>query len=232
MNDLAQDTLRRLQRETGITLDPVSDYEHIHGLVELAERTLDAESSPACEALLMPSVRVGDVVLFRLSHGAKEFYKREILTPFRDDVSFVNIAYAWCMAHSREPELLWNIAGDKRAIRKAVEKWGRTLCIPEDAILAAIEKLHLTVAALYSRADGRTRPKSDLSRWIKELAVQTGRSVEDLVWRCPEEEIILLLTQHPDETGHAPDPDAPSIRALRDFREAETELRAILEARK
>jgi hypothetical protein len=229
MNELALESLRRLQRETGASLQ-LEDFELVRDLVDAVEGAVNADPAPACAALLMPCLRVGNVTLWRLSHGAKLFFEREILAKHRKDVRYCNLAYAWCLAHSREPETLWNLSGDDAAIRKAVRRWERGVGVSEDALMQGVERLLKTVESLYK--SGGKGPRQDLSAWIAEVARETGRPLEDLLWRIPEEELLLLLTLRPNDEGGPIDADSPEIRAIHTLREAERKIRETLEARK
>jgi len=228
MNELALETLRRLQRETGATL-LLEDFEIVRDLVDAAEAALDVEPAPACAALLMPCLRVGNITLWRLSHGAKLFFDREILHTWPKDVRFCNLAYAWCMAHARDPETLWMLAGDSAAIRKTVRRWERGIGVPEDALIDGVQRLIATVASLYTTS--KKGGKSDLSAWIAEVARETGRPLKELLWDVPEEELLFLLTLRPNDGGGPVDPDSPHILAVRAMRMAEATVRTTLEAR-
>lgn len=237
MNPLASDTLKRLRRETGATLDPIDDYDRIKALVDAAEATLDAEHSPMFEALLRRSVSVGGVTLHRLSHGARCFYSREIQPEFRDDGEFCDISFCWCMAHSPNPEYLWTFMNDMKRLKKAVQKWERQIKCPTEELIQAVEDFHAVSRPQEKKQNNKTEKiehskKVDLSVWIQAIAKETGRSIEELVWKCPDEELVLLLT--PPSQGDAesaPDPNAPNIQALKNFKDIETELRAYLEAK-
>jgi hypothetical protein len=232
MNELAHETLRRLQRETGANLT-LEDFDLVRSLVDAAESALKTEPGPACAALLMPCIRVGNVTLWRVSHGAKLFYEREILARCREDVKFLNRAFAWCMAMSKTPEILWELSGDFQAIRRAVRKWERGIGVPEDLLLAAMDRLLDVVESIYKRTTGNgTKQRADLSAWIAELARETGRGIEELLWRVPEEELLMLLTMSPHRDQGPVDADSPMIRSVRAFREAEAKIRATLEARR
>lgn len=229
MNELALETLRRLQRETGAFLR-LEDFELVRELVDAAETALNAQPAPACAALLMPCLRVGNVTLWRLSHGAKLFFEREILARHRKDVGYCNMAYAWCLAHSREPETLWALAGDDGAVRKAVRRWERGVGVSEDSLLEGVERLLKTVEGLYK--SGGTGRRQDLSAWIAEVARETGRPLQELLWRIPEEELILLLTLRPNDERGPIEADSEEMRAIHALREAERKIRETLEARK
>lgn len=231
MNPLAFDTLKRLQRETGRQLDPVEDHERICALVEASEKALHADESPALTALLKPSRRVGNITLHRLSHGAKSFYQEEIW-PIWKDSAFSDMAFAWCMAHSREPELLWAYAGAPRKLRRAIRKWERSLRCCTEELFAAIRDMMDEVQYLYGEAqDGEESRSSGLAQWVQALAKETGRSLEDLLWRCPEEELILLAQNLPGPGAQVMDPSSPRIREMRKFHEVAAELRAYLESK-
>ena len=232
MNDLAIETLARVQREAGATLDLIKDYDLVRDLVEASELALNSDKSPACEALLMPSLKVGNVVLYRLSHGARLFFEREILPVWKHKVDFCNIAYAYCMAVSKEPETLWRVAGDSKAIKKSIKAWERTVSVPSDLLIAGVDTLLQTVAELYQATgdEGNGKKGSDLGKWIAEIARETGRPIQDLMWNCPEEELIMLLTQRPNDEENA-DPDSTYIRSVRVFRESQTKIEAVLTER-
>jgi len=233
MNANAAEILKRLEREAGANLDLVEDFEEVRELVEALEEAMNGGTSPACAAMLMPSLRVGNVVLHRLSHGAKMFFEEQVAIPMREKVFFCNVAYAWCMANAREPERLWEVAGNRQALIKAVKRWSRSVNVSTDVLIDGVESLHKTVEDLYQPVDETKTPtgRTDLGKWIAELGRETGRSVEDLMWRCPEEELIMLLTQRPAKPGELDELDSHYIRAVKRMRDAETSLREKLKER-
>lgn len=234
MNTDAAEILGRLQRETGASLHAIDDHELIHELVNALAASMNADDSPACRAMLMPSLRVGNIVLYRLSHGAKLFFEREILPVWIKKREFCNLAYAWCMAHSKRPDLLWMVSGDAKEIKKSIKRWEKTIGVPSDVLIDGVEQILETVSSLYKPSEGGSKRKSDsLGPWIAELARETGRSVEDLMWRCPEEELLMLLTQRPTKPGEseAIDAESPYVVAVKRLRDAESAIREKLTER-
>ena len=242
MNPLARDTLRRVQREAAQELDPVEDFDRIKFLVDASETATNADESPAFTAQLIPSKKVGNVVLWRLSHGAKTFYQREIFDRLTDEDSELSeLAVPWCMAMSRTPEILWELSGDLAAIRKAVKRWEKSLTCSTEELFGGVHALLDMVRGVYTseleqaremlldasrqwadnpteerditlkravrcyvdsdkfEAGGGSKSKG-LAATIQSICKETGRSIEDIVWRTPEEEIIMLVSQY-DETG-------------------------------
>lgn len=244
MNELARATLGRLEKETGAAFDLVKDFGPVSAFVEAAQAALNPPPAPATVAALMPCKRVGNVTLWRLSYGAKYFFDEEILARWGYENPLSELGFAYCMAHAREPSKIWTLAGDPEAIEKALKDWSKTIDVPADCLIAAMDSLQDSVGALYATPaeickecgqpifkDDTGAEKDDLGKYVAELARQTGRTVENLIWETTQEELILLLSQQPTTESGAPDPYDPKIQALKKFYDEQANLKAILLAR-
>lgn len=226
MNPLARDTLKRLQREAGAQLDPVDDYELIREFVDLARETWEADATPGMRAAKDPCRQIGNVLVWRLSIGARSFFDEQV-HPLYGDTAMGDLAFVWVMAHSRDPETLWQLRGDPKGIRRAIKKWKRTVAVPADVLFSQVEEFQRITETLEDQ-DGpeEERPVPDFTEAMRGLTKETGRSIEELTWNTPEEEINMMLMGGEEQAQYG-----SRNRARLAFRKKQAEIKALLQTR-
>jgi hypothetical protein len=143
MNRALKSALLELKAD-GITLDPIEDLEHILALNTLALRITTPPDPPGERALLQPVLAVGNLTLRHISMGAKRFLIDVVVDWFPGDNITQDLAYAYCMAHTDDPEGLWAMAGSRHAFLKALRCWERTIGTSYEELKAAITKFQTT----------------------------------------------------------------------------------------
>jgi hypothetical protein len=139
MNKLLKSALIELRRD-GINLDPVADLEHILALSKLADRVTDRTPAIGEASLLRPAMTIGNVTLRHLSQGAQIFLVEVVAGQWwPDDTRNQNRAYAFCMAHTDQPEKLWQLQASRMAFNMAMYEWEKTITIPAEDLQAAIK---------------------------------------------------------------------------------------------
>jgi len=205
MDELAQSGIRRLRDEFGVCLDPVEDLAVIRNIVDLADKVVSAGTDWQTRALLNPAIRVGGVVLKRVSIGAQEFLAHCVSPWFDDNPYILNLSLAFCMAHRGEPGMIWGYAdAGPKAWEKAVRRWSRALAVDYDTLLTALVAFQETaednLAALVpdpiTRPTSAPSPESSVSKWgplVEMLCHEYGKTPEAWVWETAMEDVELLI---------------------------------------
>ena len=137
MNRALKSALVELKAE-GITLDPIADLDHILTLNTLALQISAPDDLPGEAALLQPVMQIGGLTLRHLSMGAKRFLIDVVADWFPKDMKLQDLAYAFCMAHADRPEVLWQLQNDRRAFKKTLLTWEKTITVSYTVLKAAI----------------------------------------------------------------------------------------------
>lgn len=211
MNQTLKSALRELKSE-GVILDPIDDLEHILTLDKLSNEIDNPTSAPGEVGAFCPSITVGGLTLYRLSIGANRFYT-ETCVPWLDgDAYRQDLAYAFCMAHSNTPEVLWSFAvpprstlkGARDRFIKALGAWEKTLTVSMAELTAAIK------AFLDTRPAG-SAPKPGPRAYRSALAtLHAWRPIPD-AYRLPAEAALVALEA---ENAETPECYGPVIEML------------------
>jgi hypothetical protein len=153
-------------RSDGVNLDPVADLDFILTLNTLSLQISTPGTAPGEAAALRPVLRVGNVILRRLSIGARRFLVDVVAVWFPSDTRMQDMAYAYCMAVGNEPASLWAVQGDRRAFEKQLKAWEKTIGVSYDDLKTSIRE--------YLASDIEKTAKPGMSDYRTALGILDG----------------------------------------------------------
>jgi hypothetical protein len=239
MNELVATSIKSMQ-EQGLRLLLPDDLADLIELNTLADAVTADIFTPEYEAALRPELHLGGIVLRRPSIGALEDIEERVSTWFADDARLFIIGLAYCMAHGNAPCKLWQY-DDAEDFARMLRTWSRDIGVTFDDLQNGIKRFQSLEEKAAEVAKHWKPNKSDRGWLIELLMSEYGGTVDQWVWQTPLNEIQLLLKRRSErkraeaqaQGGKTPaDPDSPYIRALYNFRLKESQIIAVLTARK
>ena len=135
---MTQEELRTILKDTGHVLT-VDDLAHVWTLNKLAHRVAHPADDSAWKLLTFP-VRVGNALLLPPGVGAVTWVRERAFLWFSDDAEMFDIAIAFAMTRSRDPDELWAMSdGDEAETR--IRKWAKGLTCTAEELRRGIEKI-------------------------------------------------------------------------------------------
>jgi len=215
--------IQRLQNNHGITLDPVDDFDTLTELHEIGVQCECPFDPAERKRLLSLPVRCGDVDLHRPTFGAL-FWIEDYANHFFADSLVADVAVLFALAHARQPEVFDHLTDPKTA-KKTVKTWAKSSGIT----LAEAETALMEIFPDESQGDGK---QSSIAGFFEVLMnAYPGTSIEYWMWEQPIDRIETITAQAAERASdeaqdkkNAPNPNAPSTKALKRMRDKVVEL--------
>jgi hypothetical protein len=243
MGTLFEEACREIQA-SGVTFSIPADLPALKRLEGLAAQVSGRGFPDASGALLSPTLRVGNVTLYRLTLGAEAFLRDEVL-PWLEDESarWFDLATGFVFAHANHPQALALFAGKKAEFIRHLRAWERTLDVTAQQLGAAVdtfmaaEREAVRWAAEDSDEESEVGKAAGYGPMLEVLVREYGQTSHYWLWVAPMAEVDSLLgarmaravqdiqARQPVK-GEAPDPNRPDLRALREFRKAVSAFKA------
>jgi len=234
MNPKLKSILEALKRD-GLDPDPLLDWDALGRLAAACNDLTNPPPTPEEDALLHPAIRVGNVVLYRPSIGARWFLAERVSEWIAADDPLMLAAVAYVLAHARDPVVLWRCSSRTELVSEAAA-WIRGVSAAAEELDRAVSEI-LAPKRVAPAPDAVETPRRPISGATLEcLAAEYGIAPEDAVWRHQEAEIVILAHERHErkiaEAGGASNPDGQRVQALVAVQRAEAELREAIRARR
>lgn len=238
MHELAVTTIRQWIGQ-GFRLDPLLDFDDLAELNRLAGAVMgeDGRTAPYRKAL-EPEFHMGGMTFRRLSIGVRSFIDEHFDKWFSGDEESKAYARVWCLAHGREPGLVWQYQHDPKGFCEEVQRWYRGLKCTPDELWGPLSNWYTggEKPAETKQEDGRKA--GDLSAMIEELASEYGKpEVGYWLWEVSEDDVVLMARKMRERKARekgvefGADIEDPRISLLAKYRKHEAAILTKLKAR-
>ena len=196
MNPVFRKHIEEAQRINGIKFDPVSDWDSLLEIHELAESVMQADDH-GDSGILNASTEIGGVLFYRMTIGSGEWLAK--VSPwFADNSRMEILAWAYAMAGARNPiENLWPFADNKAKLSAKLKEFSRHIGATPNELVHGLRVFVEQEQPKIMPGDGQfsadESPKYGFGALIDMLLHEYGGTPEQWIWNTPRVTLMELI---------------------------------------
>jgi len=197
LNPLLKKRLEKLEaRNPALTaaIDLVADWDELQELNELARRITEPGDKSGARTWLAASKTVGNVTVHPLSLGGWLWLTELGIPLFEDRVFWQNIAVAYVMAHSRNPEKFRHV-NDRESAKRILKEWVRGCGATQAELLDAIDEVCGNDDEIDAE-DGGKDTDTNYGPVVALLCREYGATPDYWIWECPLGQLEALVLEY------------------------------------